>query len=84
MKEKFTKGSWLAKTHDEEIKRAVVYLNEGGFDISNCPDCVANAHLIAAAPKMYAMLKELAAKERSGTTASLAIESLLAKARGEQ
>lgn len=55
---KFTKGPWRSRTGNYGgLKTAIVYLSDkGGFDISGCPDCVDNAHLIAAAPEMYEML----------------------------
>lgn len=84
-KPKFTKGPWVARTHDGELKHAVIYLNGGGFDISNCPDCVANAHLIAAAPDMY---DALASIENDGNQVPAwlwdKIQDTLAKARGEK
>jgi hypothetical protein len=99
MKTKFTEGEWSAS----QIKingKAVdgtwsVGLN--GFliaDVTSGPTFgvvndiqKANAHLIAAAPNMYAMLEAIAInmhKTNSGSIQDiLTIESLLAKARGE-
>ena len=55
---KFTSGEWLAKTTGVDgIKFGLVYIEGGGFDVSGAPDCEANAHLIAAAPDMYAALE---------------------------
>jgi len=83
-KTKFTKGPWIAQTHDGEVKHAVIHLNGGGFDISRCPDSVANAHLIAAAPDMY---DALASIENDGKQVPAwlwdKIQDTLAKARGE-
>ena len=84
---KFTKGQWEAKVHDEgeSLCAALVYLsNKGGFDLSGCPDCAANAHLIASAPEMYEMLKVITETLGDEYTEEMdKIDSLLAKARGE-
>ena len=80
---KFTKGPWIAQTHGGEVKHAVIYLNGGGFDISRCPDSVANAHLIAAAPEMYFLLEKLRAHYNFSEYCEKEIDDTLAKARGE-
>lgn len=57
MEAKFTQGEWKAKTDSNGINTALVYLSDkGGFDLSGSPDCIANAHLISAAPEMYEFL----------------------------
>jgi len=83
-KAKFTKGPWVARTYGGYIKHAVIYLDGGGFDISNCPDCIDNAHLIAAAPEMYDMLATIE-NDDNKIPAWLwdKIQATLAKARGE-
>lgn len=89
-KEKFTKGNWVAKTANGSIKHAVVYLSDkGGFDISNAPDCIANAHLIASSPEMYEMLNifvQLVEGDRSEDFLYKfnEVKEILAKARGGQ
>ena len=84
---KFTKGQWEAKVHDdgESLCTALVYLsNKGGFDLSGCPDCAANAHLIAAAPEMYEMLEAIVRTFGGNPVMNKkGILDLLAKARGE-
>ena len=81
---KFTKGEWSCRTGSEPMPFAVVYLsNEGGFDISDAPDCQANANLIACAPEMYAMLESMHNSGGLGFGVHAKIEALLAKARGE-
>ena len=56
---KFTKGEWEAVVDDSLEKTAIIYLsNKGGINISGAPDCIANAHLIKTAPKLYGMLDE--------------------------
>jgi hypothetical protein len=86
---KFTKGRWVAHTPVDGRSFAMVQIiGMGGFDISGMPDCVANCHLIAAAPEMYSLLDEISdgLLEAGGTgNCELAkrIEALLAKARGE-
>lgn len=86
---KFTKGEWVARTEKfGGMQIGLVYVDGGGFDISDAPDAVANAHLIAAAPEMYAML-EMAISLMDGdsiedfTYQYREILELLAKARGE-
>lgn len=55
---KFTKGGWVARTEKfGGMQIGLVYVNGGGFNVSDAPDAIANAHLIAAAPEMYAMLE---------------------------
>ena len=57
-KAKFTKGEWRASTCSAGgLNTALVYLgSEGGFDLSGAPDCIPNAHLIAAVPDMLILL----------------------------
>jgi len=88
---RFTKGKWKARVDDGAVKTVLVYLdNKGGFDISGAPDPIANAHLIAAAPEMYATLNEardfIASDINCGPCGLglvVIIDELLAKARGE-
>ena len=89
MNTKFTKGEWQADIYGlgEHIK-VCVYVPGGGFEITNIPDAEANAHLIAAAPDMYAALEYLQSifnhESRSVTILDVdKIELLLAKAKGE-
>ncbi len=85
---KFTQGKWTARIDDSAVQTSLIYLSDkGGFDLSGSPDCIANAHLIAAAPEMYEMLGEINnwfIKESvfSGDGHN-DIEILLAKARGD-
>lgn len=51
---------WKAITQDGEFKRAAVYCNGGGMDISGMPDCISKAILISAAPNMQRALKSIA------------------------
>lgn len=80
----FTKGDWIVKASESPVAHGFIYINGGGFDISGAPDCVANAHLISAAPVMYAML-ELLIDGDSINDSSIEKEAidLLKKARGE-
>ena len=82
---KFTKGQWVAHTPVDGSSFAMVQIiGMGGFDISGMPDCVANCHLIAAAPEMYEMLNSIAlTMECFHGVDTDAIFKLLAKARGE-
>lgn len=80
---KFTKGDWKVNS----------LVNGRGFDISFNDDgeCIAeiihiesDAHLIAAAPEMYAMLDMLVDNDGiNDCSIDREVESLLAKARGE-
>ncbi|MBX2848943.1 MAG: hypothetical protein KTR16_11525 [Acidiferrobacterales bacterium] len=72
---KFTKGEWVAS--EGVGGGAIVYIPNGGFDISGIPDAIFNAHLIAAAPEMYEFIET----HMGGYPEA---EDLLAKARGEQ
>lgn len=86
---KFTKGEWVARTEEfGGMQIALVYVSGGGFDVSGAPNAIANAHLIAAAPEMYEMLK-LAISLMDGDSIEdfgyqyQEIQTLLTKARGE-
>ena len=83
--EKFTSGEWHAKVHGiGGLNIGIVYINGGGFDVSGAPDCVANAHLIAAAPDMYQLLQHISiSMECEHGVDCNEINELLAKARGE-
>tara|TARA_R110002110_G_C13109936_1_gene686764 strand:- start:20 stop:349 length:330 start_codon:yes stop_codon:yes gene_type:complete len=57
---KFTKGEWAVSIQGfDDFKSIAVIVPNGGFEVINIPDAEANAHLIAAAPDMYAMIEEL-------------------------
>ena len=86
MTEKFTKGDWVA----EKFK----VLTEIGDGVAECGfsddpkdvEEIANAHLIAAAPKMYEMLQSIcsiAAAQDNLLIDANEILALLAQARGE-
>ena len=84
---KFTKGEWTA-FGNFGYGWGVEIGNKGGFqfhiDMENQQE---NAHLIAAAPEMYDLLKEFRDfAERQGWKHALIIKAdeLLAKARGEK
>ena len=81
MDTKFTKGKWVANASEFPFPHGHVFIQGGGFDVSRAPDCVANAHLIAAAPDMYEALRSICNGE--GLQPSTTIEGILAKARGE-
>ncbi len=78
---KFTKGEWVAS--EGVGNSAIVYIPNGGFDISGIPDAMPNAHLIAAAPEMYAMLESIMRGDLRVYGYEYRIGNLLAKARGE-
>lgn len=83
-KAKFTKGEWSVYG-DWAIKRKgtteiLASFEERGF---NNQEGFANAHLIAAAPEMYAMLKDIAERYPNSRHIYEPINNLLAKARGE-
>ena len=79
---KFTKGGWVCATHNGLIKRAVVYVEGGAFDISNLPNAIPNARLIAKSPDMYEMLERLANCDECQMHRE-EINNLLAEVRGE-
>ena len=105
MKERFTKGEWLAKDGDGFSKEVIITTDdrEDCFIIPICEmdmffdgdigvEQAANANLIAAAPEMYAMLKQVSELvDMDGGSAidwiienTFDIRELLAKARGEK
>jgi hypothetical protein len=99
MNEKFTKGAWKVFTKEDSYLCAgkIGVIEDGDcIVVADCNDWLAtekrhNAALIAAAPEMYAMLKQVA--ELVNTDGMSAIQwimdnandvsDLLAKARGE-
>ena len=87
-KEKFTQGEWYPCCGDYNV----AILDEKGFAKTiisyNCDASIvdddeinANQHLIAAAPDMYRMLKNI--EEDSSQVNVITIRRLLAKARGK-
>ncbi|HIB76367.1 MAG TPA: hypothetical protein EYO58_01860 [Flavobacteriales bacterium] len=84
---KFTQGKWIANGYVVESEDGKTIADCGFSDKGVDEEEKSNAHLIAAAPDMYAML-DVMAKSILTTGAGciedmLAIESLLKKARGE-
>ena len=84
-KAKFTKGEWhvqnvgdnkLSIDSDSGMSLAIIS-NDYESD-------VANAHLIAAAPEMYAMLRQMHIEGGLGIDRHSRIDRLLIKARGEK
>lgn len=60
MEKKFTPGNWEVDFETEELKgdRVVLGLIYGSSS-DHCTECVANAHLIASAPRMLEALEEV-------------------------
>ncbi len=99
--EKFTKGEWLVHVNPQrdEIFIGMDSFNKDPYDYYtahkveiSCVDeeAIANAHLIAAAPKMYEILKVLSGfncpydyMNQDEIEALSSIEGLLKEARGE-
>lgn len=78
----YTKGEWTAEDYGSVFSGEELICDT--FITGNKHD----AHLIAAAPKMYAMLEECAIMLRDGTQehaeeCTKQVEKLLAEARGE-
>lgn len=86
-KEKFTQGEWLAKVNEENcyvMSDGILLVDPAISDVDE-HEQDANAHLIAAAPAMYRMLKNIADDNRGFDDGFVhEIDNLLAKARGEQ
>lgn len=80
--EKFTKGPW-GESGRLIYGSANLIATAGSTDIEDWLEVEANAALIAAAPEMYEMLKDLAANYINSDCKISDIENLLAKARGE-
>lgn len=82
---KFTKGEWRA-IEGFGSDYGVQIGNDGGFKFHHeMANAEANAHLIAAAPELYAMLEKLSGQltDINAHRAADEVESLLSKARGE-
>ena len=84
MKEKFTKGEWRVNPvgphwNNPEIAQYEITYSDAGECITDHVYELADAHLIAASPKMYKFLDDLA----NGRGTDYPIEKLLAEARGE-
>lgn len=97
MSEKFTQGEWvvnettLASVNCNKKHIAMVnFFNSGKEDAVTEKECIANAHLISAAPDMYAELKklikeinDLSSVEYGEYPCTKKAENILAKARSE-
>ena len=83
MTEKFTKGEWLVGSLGTGLgyDSYEITFNKDGECIAEIIHNLPDAHLIAAAPEMYEMLKNLSRGDVFHTCKE--IEQLLAKARGE-
>lgn len=97
--EKFTKGPWSVKSEIHDGVKYVIEVASDSQNALVCQcfgtttplvdwyasvcSVDANAALIAAAPEMYEMLKDLAANYINSDCKISDIENLLAKARGE-
>ena len=92
MNTKFTKGPWVKEEYSFDVTSKDCCLPIAKVTVFN--EAKANAHLIAAAPDMYAMLKEVADMQKQyygygmDTHIKLAkmakkMELILTKARGE-
>jgi hypothetical protein len=91
----FTKGEWevldgtkvgeqVLFVHAPEIKGVICILTHtANPSIPLSKADFANAHLIAAAPEMYAALEHIMNNQALGSPLGLSINNLLAKARGE-
>ena len=73
----FTKGDWIADDYGAVLSGEYIVCYT--FTIGGNHD----AHLIAAAPEMYAALEHIMNNQALGSPLSLSINNLLAKARGE-
>ncbi len=94
MTEKFTKGEWLVGSLDTGLgyDSYEITFNKDGECIAEIIHNLPDAHLIAAAPEMYEMLKKVIEISCGNNEIEVAddlvnisneIETLLAKARGE-
>ena len=82
---KFTKGEWVvnytgAHWNNPELRNIEINYSEQGECICDTVYRDSDAHLIAAAPKMYKFLDDLA----NGRGIDYPIEKLLSEARGEK
>lgn len=84
---KFTKGEWcVIDDRNFGPSYGVQIGRDGGFKFHHeMANAEANAHLIAVAPEMYAMLEKLSGQltDINAHRAADEVDTLLAKARGE-
>lgn len=86
MSEQFTKGPWLKNGRLIYSRDAVFIATASKTDIEDFQQIEANAALIACAPEMYELLKDLLGNSSFNVEHSDVadkIEIMLAKARGE-
>jgi hypothetical protein len=91
--EKFTKGDWVAFYPHEVLSEGLMSIESDVGKLickaevykSNISEATANAHLIAAAPEMYQLLKLISDLSLITDDKGLSdeIDDLLSKARGE-
>ena len=84
--ERFTPGPWITVPYSFNVES-----NSNGIDVCKCEDTrycdetkIANAYLIAAAPEMYELLKQLHDALASVPVLQVEIDKVLKKARGEE
>lgn len=86
-KEKFTPGPWEYDKYSlyvDSVPRVVEEYSEEICEVSGCrKQDEANGYLIAAAPEMYEMLKQLHGALASVPVLQSEIDKILKKARGE-
>ena len=87
---KFTKGEWKiyeykrAHPNNPSLPHVTIHYGEEEEHIVDTVYEIADAHLIASAPEMYAALEHILDNQALGSPLALSINNLLAKARGEQ
>ena len=101
MTEKFTPGEWVVEEHELAVGNyamvgfrirtdSKIICAAQSNELKNKPEMQANAHLIAAAPEMYALLSIMVSptimmsENLRNDELRTAIEAVLKKARGEE
>ena len=84
-KTKFTKGLWTSNGHScvSVGSKVLCVFTDSSVNTGDETEDYANAHLVSAAPEMYAMLESLAEDCGFSHHVHKDIQALLAKARGE-
>jgi hypothetical protein len=82
---KFTKGLWTSNGHScvSVGSKVLCVFTDSSVNTGDETEDYANAHLVSAAPEMYAMLESLAEDYGFSHPVHKDIQALLAKARGE-
>jgi hypothetical protein len=80
---KFTKGRWYCANYSARAAQTGKFIAHADNNSVDDAERKANAHLIAAAPELYAMLDKILNSTQPASDFYAEAEQLLTKARGE-